>query len=147
MVRVPVIGAALSAVMAQNQLFSRAMSGTRARHSQGSADEPMTPIAAALFAILIVGAVGCLAAVLIFSARSAQPIILAMLAFLAMLGTFFVVGLMAGQVRLGEKPGGLELAKVAADSLENGLLITGQNPKSSAPAAQELIKQMAETAA
>ena len=28
-----------------------------------------------------------------------------------------------------------------------GLLITGQNPKSSAPAAQELIKQMAETAA
>ena len=34
-------------------------------------------------------------------------------------------------------------AYVVAD----GLLITGQNPKSSAPAAQELIKQMAETAA
>ncbi len=129
MVRVPVIGAARAAVMAQNQLFSRAMSGPRARQPQGSTDEPMTPVAAALFAILIVGAVGCLAAVLIFSARSAQPIILAMLAFLAMLGTFFVVGLMAGQVRLGEKPGGLELAKVAADSLENGVLITGQDGK------------------
>ena len=129
MVRVSVVGAALGSVFTQNQVLSWVMSGTRARQPEAPAPEPITPIAAALFAILIAGAVGCIAAVTLFSARSAQPIVLAMLAFLAMVGTFFLFGLAAGQIQIGEKTEGLGLIKAAADSIDQGFLIAARDGK------------------
>ncbi len=135
MVRVSAIGAALEAVLSQNQLLSRVMTGTKLRLPRYSprplSSKPMTPVAAALFAILVVGAVGCLAAVLMFSARSAQPIILAMLAFLAMVGTFFLIGLLAGQIRIGENPDRPQSGVIAAaaDSLEQGFLVAASDGK------------------
>ena len=129
MVRVSVLGAALGSLFTQNQIPSWIMSGTRARHPEAPAPEPITPIAAALFAILIAGAVGCIAAVTLFSARSAQPIVLAMLAFLAMVGTFFLFGLAAGQIQIGEKTEGLGLIKAATESLDQGFLVAARDGK------------------
>jgi two-component system cell cycle sensor histidine kinase/response regulator CckA len=70
---------------------------------------------------------GALAAMALFASGSAEPIVLALLALLAVGGVFFVLGLASGVLRLSERAGEAELAKGIADGLESGLEMVGKD--------------------
>lgn len=90
----------------------------------------MTPVAGVLLAVLVIfGATG-LATLTLLSARSAQPLVLALMAFLAMMGTFFLFGLAAGHIRLKERLGSSELLRAAIDTADHGILITSRDGRS-----------------
>ncbi|MEZ5851088.1 MAG: ATP-binding protein [Hyphomicrobiaceae bacterium] len=88
---------------------------------------PMTPVAGVLLAVIVIfGATG-LATLTLLSARSAQPLVLALMAFLAMMGTFFLFGLAAGHIRLKERLGSSELLRSALDTADHGVLISSRD--------------------
>ncbi|MEZ5818046.1 MAG: ATP-binding protein [Hyphomicrobiaceae bacterium] len=89
-----------------------------------SAPEPAPGIGLLFIVLAILTAFG-LGALVLVSARAGDPILLAILSILGMIGSFFLFGLAAGHIRIGadaEADGGL--AATAVDALENGLLIT-----------------------
>jgi two-component system cell cycle sensor histidine kinase/response regulator CckA len=68
--------------------------------------------------------VGGLAITTLLSARSAEWLVLASLAMLAMAGTFFLFGLAAGHIRFAHSPDAHAVLRAAAGQLDEGLQIT-----------------------
>jgi two-component system cell cycle sensor histidine kinase/response regulator CckA len=76
--------------------------------------------------VSIAGLAGTVVLALVASS-AAEPLLLTLLASLAMLGTFLVFGLAAGHVRIGERVRDDDLIKALANGLEDGVLVTRQD--------------------
>ena len=120
---VRVFAAARDAVAAQNQLWSRFMSGMQWRQDR-TAETTISPLTGIVLAFLLIFAAGGLAAMALATARSAQPLQLALMASLAMIGSFFLFALAAGHIRVRERSTGAELIQAATESLDEGFQIT-----------------------
>jgi two-component system, cell cycle sensor histidine kinase and response regulator CckA len=109
-----------------NQLSFRVMSGTPAGSPTPSTAYPAVGSGLALIisGIVLVGGIAALALV---SARAAEPIILAIVAVLAMLGVFFIFGILAGHIRLDDRTAPEAFAAALADSLDQGVMVTARN--------------------
>ena len=119
-----------SAFGIQNQSMSVPMIGTEARtppSSTGSAIEQSAGVGILFFVLAILTAVG-LGAMVLVSARASDPVLLAVLSVLGMIGSFFLFGLAAGHIRVGAEPevdGGI--AATAADLITPGVMITARD--------------------
>ena len=108
-----------------------------------AAPEPTTGIGVLFVVLAILTALG-LGALVVVSARASDPILLAILAVLGMIGSFFLFGLVAGHIRIGadvEASGGI--AAVANDLIDHGILITRRD--GSIVYANEAYRQLAGT--
>ena len=120
---------AASAGVPQNQIGSAAMSGADLEvetvEAQLGAPSPATGGgAAALVVAMLAGAAAVLAA---SSYHAPAPLLTTVLGVLAGLGLFFVLGLVAGHVSIAPRVGATDLARVAADSLERGMLVATED--------------------
>jgi len=89
----------------------------------------MSPAAGIMLAMVVILSGAGFAALSMLAARAAQPVVLALLAFLAMIGTFFLLALAAGHVRIRERVTRSEIAEAALDDLDQGFLVTGPGGK------------------
>jgi two-component system cell cycle sensor histidine kinase/response regulator CckA len=117
---------ALKAVLPANQLASAAMSEIGARGERIAADDPLAALRggggyATILAVLV--AAGGVVLALIASS-AANPLLVTLLATLAMLGVFFLFGMAAGHIRIGERLPEADLLKAIADRDRDGLMIT-----------------------
>ncbi len=99
------------------------MSGTNAHLPQATSVGPAYPGARVLGGVLALVVVSGLGALLILSARAAEPVVLGILALLAVLGVFLLFGLATGHVRIGGRSDQPDCARVAVDEIEQGLMI------------------------
>ncbi len=115
----------------QNQAMSVGMIGTDVRRPEpptaadGAEPAQGTGLLFTVLAILTAAGLGALAFV---SARAADPILLGILSVLGMVGSFFLFGLAAGHIRIGDQPdvdGGI--AAAAADLITPGVMITSRD--------------------
>ena len=119
-----VIVAVLQAVLAQNQLWSRLMSGTEAHHPDRAATYSLISgggVMSALLAILVAGGLGML---LLVSSRTAEPAILTILTLLGVLGVFLLFGLATGHVRIGERTDMADLPRAAVEHMHHGVMVS-----------------------
>ena len=86
----------------------------RKRDESGTGFAPVLAVMAAAGAALIALVVR----------TTAEPVLLTMLAALAMLGAFFVFSLLAGHIRLGARVGDSDLIRAMADGFAKGVLVT-----------------------
>ena len=63
----------------------------------------------------------------LFATKASEPFLLTVLASLAMLGVFFLFGLMAGHIRIGERIRYDDLVAAFTENLDAGLLLTGRD--------------------
>ena len=121
-----VLVSTVKAISWPNQLIFRFMSGT-------PVGAPVQPPASAglgaglaliITAIVMVGGVAVLA---IVSARAAEPIVLAVIAFLSMLGIFFLFGITAGHVRMHDRIEPDAILSAITDSIDQGLMVASAN--------------------
>ena len=118
-----VIVAVLQAIFAQNQIWLRAMSGTNVHLPQATSVGPAYPAIGVLGGVLALVVVSGLGALLILSARAAEPIVLGILAILAVLGVFHLFGLATGHVRIGARSDQPDCPRMAVDEIEQGVMI------------------------
>ncbi|MEM9359615.1 MAG: ATP-binding protein [Pseudomonadota bacterium] len=71
--------------------------------------------------LFLVGAAGALA---FLSARSAEPFVLTIMGLLATLGTFFIFGIAAGHIRVGERTASTAIAAAMVENLPHTCLLT-----------------------
>ncbi len=121
----------LSVMRPQNQVMSRSMIGTDVRRPGAPAASDGAEMSTAqglLFTALAILTAAGLGALAIVSTKAADPILLGILAVLAMVGCFFLFGLAAGHIRVGGPvqaeagiPGG------AADLIDTGVMIMARD--------------------
>ena len=116
---------ALKATFATNLVASSAMSEMGARAERIAADDPLAALRggggyATILAVLV--AAGSVVLALI-SSSAANPLLITLLATLAMLGVFFLFGMAAGHIRIGERLPEADLLKAIADADHDGLMI------------------------
>jgi two-component system cell cycle sensor histidine kinase/response regulator CckA len=100
-------------------------------HAEGATGLGGTLLAVAIFGAALIG---------LAASRSADPLLLTILASLAMLGVFFLFALAAGRLRLGESAGAVSLVSAAAETIPDGMLMTrGDVIVYANPAAQRLL--------
>ena len=114
------------AIAATNQLASRIMSESQARPDRIAADDPLAALRggggyATILSVLV--AAGAVVLSLIAS-DFASPLLMTLLATLAMLGVFFLFGMAAGHIRIGDRLPEADLIKVLIDSDDVGVLVT-----------------------
>lgn len=85
--------------------------------ASGFTEQGLIPIVASA------AAAGAVVLTLVASS-AAEPLLLAVMGFFAMLGLFLVFGTLAGHIRIGERVREDDLAKALADGLEDGVLVT-----------------------
>jgi two-component system cell cycle sensor histidine kinase/response regulator CckA len=102
------------------------MSAQRASHpEQAQTDRaPGTGLALIISAIVIAGG---LAALVLVSVRSAEPLVLGLLALMAMFGIFFLFGLAAGHVRLEDRVEPAGVLAAVADSIDQGIMVSARD--------------------
>ena len=114
-----------SAQAQQNQLVSVSMKDREALTFEGG---PLDPLTAAdgfggfLSTIFVVAAAGAVVFGLL-SSRSGEPLILTLIAVLAMLGLFLLFGIAAGHVRIGARLPAGDVLKAATDNLDEPHLV------------------------
>ena len=114
------------ACQAKNRLHSDSMSDSHQQHndvdwssSLGIASNTANVVTVVL--LFLVGAAGALA---FLSARSAEPLVLTIMGVLATLGTFFVFGIAAGHIRVGERTASTAVAAAMVENLPHICLLT-----------------------
>ncbi|MBL8566364.1 MAG: response regulator [Hyphomicrobiaceae bacterium] len=108
-----------------NQLASRDMSEGKAQTERIAADDPLAALRGGggyATILVVLGAAGAVVLSLIASA-SATPLLISLLATMAMLGVFFLFGIAAGHIRIGERLPEGDLLKAIADAEAGGLMI------------------------
>ena len=116
---------AIKADRPANQLASLAMSDAKAPSDRTAADDPLATLrgGGGYATILVVLAVaGCGIFGLIANA-SGSPLFLTTLATLAMLGVFFLLGMAAGHIRIGERLPEADLLKAINDTQDEAILV------------------------
>jgi len=117
---------AIKAVRPTNQLASLAMSDAKAPPDRIAADDPLSALRggsgyATIFVVLTTGGFAVLG---LIANASESPLFLAALATLAMLGVFFLLGMAAGHIRIGERLPEADLLKAINDSQDEAILIS-----------------------
>ncbi len=90
-----------------------ASSGRRSAGKDGTGYGPVVSVVAAAGAVLLA----------LVASGAAKPLLMTLLASLAMLGAFFIFALIAGHIRLGERVRETDLVRLLADGLPDGALI------------------------
>ncbi|MGE0856517.1 MAG: ATP-binding protein, partial [Hyphomicrobiaceae bacterium] len=116
------------AIASANQLASLLMSDTRARSQRIAADDPLAALRggggyATILSVLV--AAGAVVMSLIASDYP-NPLLVALLATLAMLGVFLLFGMAAGHIRMGDRLPEADLVKLLVDTDDIGVLVTRQ---------------------
>ena len=115
----------------QNQSIPFSMIGTEVRRNENAQASTGTEpgVGTSLLFIVLAGlTVAGLASLAFVSARASDPLLLGVLAVLGMIGSFFLFGLAAGHIRIGDEPevdGGI--AAAAADLVDTGVMITARD--------------------
>ena len=118
------INRALRAVTAQNQIGFRGMSGTETEHP-ATADRELLEPGHWLFVICIAAlSAGGLAVIMLLSSRVTESFVLVCLAVLSMVGAFFLFGLAAGHIRVGDQVDTGALLGAASEHLGQGVHVT-----------------------
>jgi two-component system, cell cycle sensor histidine kinase and response regulator CckA len=76
---------------------------------------------AALVAVMLAGGFGALA---MLSSGAAEPLVLAVMALLATIGVFFLFGIAAGHIRIGDTISDQAMVNAVVDTLADGAIIT-----------------------
>jgi two-component system cell cycle sensor histidine kinase/response regulator CckA len=119
---------ALRALRAQNQLKFCGMAEIDAWHDASAPPRSVARTYAAgaampLLALLVIAALAALA----FSARSMrEPVMLGVLALLAVAGVFLVLGLLSGFLRLSARATEAHMLKAVADGMDSGLQLVSR---------------------
>ena len=113
----------------QNRLVSSVMSHLNAgREAAGRSEIGGLMRGHTGFAVaLSIGAATALGAFALVASASAEPLILTLIAFLASVGVFFLLGLLAGHTRIGPRQTATDIARFAADTVEDGLQVTSRS--------------------
>lgn len=121
----PYMFEAIRAGRPANQLASLAMSDAKAPSDRISADDPLAALrgGGGYAAILVVLTAAGAAVLALIATDSGSPLFLTALATLAMLGAFFVLGMAAGHIRIGERLPEAELLKAIYDSQDEAILV------------------------
>ena len=109
-----------------NQLIFRIMSGTSSS-GPGQTAAPAaagTGLALILTAVVVVGGIAALA---LSSVRAAEPVVLAVVAFLSMLGIFFIFGIASGHIKLQDRVEAETLLTAVTETLDQGLLVASRS--------------------
>lgn len=99
----------------------------RAQAEAAAAEQPAPSSADGQNSLLIVSGMvlaGALLLLGLLSSGTTQPFLLVLLAILAMVGVFFLFGLAAGHIRIGERLSSPDLAAFAGDALDDAIQIT-----------------------
>jgi two-component system cell cycle sensor histidine kinase/response regulator CckA len=124
------INRAIQAVVTQNQVRFRGMSGTETEHP-ATVDRQLPEFGHWLLAICIAAlAVGGLAVLMLLSARVTESFVLVCLAVLSMVGAFFLFGLAAGHIRVGDDGDAAALLRSAAEHIGQGIHVTAPDGSS-----------------
>src|SRR5262245_22456980 len=117
----------LQAPLAQNQLRFCGMAKIEALHAAAPTAYSVVRAhgASGIFAIVGLMTAGGLGAMAFTAAGLVEPIMLGLLALLAVAGVFLVFGLLSGFLRVSERAAEAEMVKTVADGLGNGLQIVG----------------------
>ena len=110
---------ALRARFAQNQLKLRRMAGLVARADAAARAQG----AGGVYLGVGVVAAGALAGMALLASGTAEPVVLGVLALLAVAGVFLIFGLMSGFLRFSERLAEAEVVKTIADGLDSALQI------------------------
>ncbi|MEQ1578668.1 MAG: response regulator [Hyphomicrobium sp.] len=109
--------------MSETQLA--AMSGSQQTYSDDISGEAQAR--ATLVPVISVLAAAGTVLLALFATQASEPLLLTLMASLAMLGVFFVFGLMAGHIRIGERIRYDDLVAAFTENLDSGLLLTGRD--------------------
>lgn len=114
------------AVCTPNQLASLAMSESQARHDRVAADDPLAALRSGSGYATILGVLVAAGGVVmsLIASDFASPVLMTLLATLAMLGVFFLFGMAAGHIRIGERLPEAELVKAMTDADDVGIMVT-----------------------
>jgi two-component system cell cycle sensor histidine kinase/response regulator CckA len=109
-----------------NRITIQPVGASIERDVQLTSDDPLASISGNTglltgFAIVLAVSTTTLA---FLSSQSAEPIVLTVMAVFAMLGVFFVFGIMAGHIRLTERTEQSDLIRSVAERLDDGIFIT-----------------------
>ncbi len=86
----------------------------------GGGDKGVRGLTSAVSVVLALGSI-----VIALAASSAStPILLTALSLLAVVGTFFLFGMLAGHVRIGARVTGADIAEVVTNTFDDGVLVT-----------------------
>jgi two-component system cell cycle sensor histidine kinase/response regulator CckA len=99
--------------------------------SDVTSDDPLASVSAStglLTGFLVVLALGA-AILALISSQSAEPVVLTVMAVLAMLGVFFIFGLIAGHVRIAQRVEEGDLIRSVAERLDDGVFLTTPNAR------------------
>jgi len=80
-----------------------------------------------LIPILAGGAAAGAVVLALVASSAAEPLLVTLLGFLAMVGTFTIFGLAAGHIRIGERVRQDDIIKALTDGLEDGVLVSRQD--------------------
>ena len=117
------INRAIQAIASQNQVRFRGMSGTETEPA--TADRQLPELGHWLLAICIAAlAAGGLVVLMLLSARVTESFVLVCLAVLSMAGAFFLFGLAAGHIRLGDEVDTGSLLRSATEHIGQGIHVT-----------------------
>ena len=123
----------LDAVSVSNQIAFPFMSDTQLAGLSGAPQSYADSLAGEaeartsilpLISVLAAAGTVLLAAV---ATQASEPFLITILASMAMLGVFFVFGLMAGHIRIGERVRYDDLVAAFTENLDAGLLLTGRD--------------------
>ncbi len=119
---------AVNAVVFQNQIRSRHMSGPNAQTPASNGGHDLHQLAQWVFVggVALVAA-GGVAILLLLSSRAAESLVLAILSILAMVGTFFLFGLAAGHIKVGNAADELSLLRAAVEQTGQGIQIAARD--------------------
>ncbi len=117
------------AALSANQLTSASMSTSEARPFEGIGMRLLADVGrgAGLMAILAVVFASGSILLAVLASRSSDPLLLTVLASLALLGLFFLFALAAGHVRVGERIETTEFVEAAADAVADAILLTSSD--------------------
>ena len=110
----------------QNQIVLPAMSEFQTHQQASPAASSATAADGQSGPMIIAGIVlaAALMLLVLLSSRTSEPFLLILLAILAMVGVFFLFGLAAGHIRVGERADEQQLALTASDALGDAIYIT-----------------------
>lgn len=120
-----------TSVEAENQIAFAFMSESDMREARGGVIS-VTGFGAGLresglYPIIAGGAAVGAVVIALVASRAAEPLLVTLLGFLAMLGTFSLLGFAAGHIRVGERVREDDLIRALVDGLEDGVLVSRQD--------------------
>ena len=115
-----------AASLPANQVASADMSGSHAQPIGSLTGDPLAAIRSGggITTIIAVFVAASAVVLALTTSGSGEPLLLTVLATLAMLGVFFVFGFAAGHVRISERAPEVEIVKSVVDGLDDAVLVT-----------------------